>query len=263
MLTTVGRWISPILRTHTSKQESTFVAKTAWIAGALVPVAVLLMACAGASPAGQVPDTAAGGETTNDGAGEVLPLAGDFDLRPILSVEELVSRSDVIAVVTPLETLEEYWPADGYGNLVASRFRLRLDKVLKGSAAEGDSIVAHTPGGTFAASFGSTQSQMPRPGEPVVRRQDFSRPFYQVGKPELVFLERIDGGAGLGEFYFDLGPQARYRIVGDVLRSVDTRVPVDPSQLARRDLRRSFVGQTLSAAEATLRPVIAQRAPKP
>lgn len=222
-------------------------------------LALFGLACGEASPAGPLP---ASQQPQESNTGPILPLAGKFDLVPITSLEELVARSDVIAVVTPVETLSEYWPAAGEGALVASRFRLTIDRVLKGDVAPGESIVAHTPGGTFAASFGATAPQQPVAGQPVERRQDFARPFYQAGRQELVFLERLEDPA-LGTFYFDLGPAARYLVDSGRLLPVDSRAPRDPAAFAPSDIRGQLVGKSLPAAESLLRPVIARRAPKP
>jgi hypothetical protein len=221
----------------------------------------MLGAC-NAEDSGAEPGAQSQQQETATTEAEILPLNVEFLLQPVVSLEDLVARSDVVALVTPVETLPEYWPSDGNGVLVASRFVLRVDKVLQGDLKEGATIVAHTPGGTFAASFGATETQRPNPGDPVVRRQDFSRPFYRIGAQELVFLERLQGEGDLGQFYFDLGPQARYVVRNGELVAADQRVPTDPAQLADGDIRRHFVGKSVAEAERELRPILT-RTPGP
>ncbi|MCC6382144.1 MAG: hypothetical protein IT304_06515 [Dehalococcoidia bacterium] len=183
--------------------------------------------------------------------GDVRELPGVAFLEPHASLAALVADADLIALVTPVRAVGEYWPADGMGVLAATRFELRVDRVLKG-AAQGPTIVAHAPGGTYSLSFPANGPQRGAVGQAGERRMDLARPFYRPGVQELVFLSRLQE-PDLGTYYFDLGPEARYRVENGHLAPADPRLGADAAALAPGDWRAALVGKTPAEAEARVR----------
>lgn len=216
-----------------------------------------LVACdgkeSGDTPAGRMApaDRSAEALAVQASFGDVKELPGHFFLEPHRSLAELAAASDLIAFVTPVREVGEYWPADGQGVLAATRFELRVDRVVKGTV-EGATIVAHAPGGTYAPSFAANSPQRVAAGQAGERRMDFGRPFYRPGVQELVFLSRLQEPE-LGTYYFDLGPEARYRVENGRLAPADPRLGADAAALASGDWRAALVGLTVAEAEARVR----------
>lgn len=215
-----------------------------------------LVACGGEGsndrPAGRTdPGPSAEAFAAEASFGDVKELPGHFFLEPHRSLAELAADSDLIAFVTPVREVGEYWPADGQGVLAATRFELRVDRVVKGTV-EGATIVAHAPGGTYAPSFAANGPQRAAAGQAGERRMDFGRPFYRPGVQELVFLSRLQE-PDLGTYYFDLGPEARYRVENGRLAPADPRLGADAAALAAGDWRATLVGQTVAEAESRVR----------
>ena len=85
------------------------------------------------------------------------------DAKVPLSLEEMATESDIIALVTPQERLQDRW--NSLENMVVARFLVRLDDILKGEVATGALIVAHSPGGEVKPNFQANGSRKPLPGD--------------------------------------------------------------------------------------------------
>ena len=173
------------------------------------------------------------------------PLFGTTaEMQYPVSLDEVVEKSDVVAEITPLRRLPDHW--NDTGTLSVARFELRIERVHKGAVEPGTTIIGHAPGGTVKKDFGANRSQRPETGDQVVEREYGDWPYYQVGRTELVFLA-ASMTEGLGEYYWNLGPGARFTIEDGRLQRV---AHSDASIGVQEGLALSLQGK--SVAEALL-----------
>ena len=179
------------------------------------------------------------------------PVLPTIYREPIRSVEELIAKSDLVAVVSVERKLGEHWPKGQSPEIfVVSRFSLRVEEVLKGDVEPGQLIVGQVPGGTvrtgpMPAHGGSLK---PESGEPAEVVQDPGWPFYRAGTYELVFLEQIVSDDGETVF-IDVGPPARYRIDGDRLIAVAAEsMGIPQAEIPPESVMGQFAGSTLAEA---------------
>lgn len=153
-----------------------------------------------------------------------LPMSSMLVEQPA-SFEQLVAESPAIVLVTAMERIEDYWPPTDPQLTVLAQFRLRVDRVLKGSIVEGEHIVVRLPGGT-SAMWGDPNpggSFKPVPGEETQEIEYADFPFFRKGTQELIFLSSLDEGAtAYGATAF-----GRYRLVKGRLAPVVDEVHHD------------------------------------
>ena len=180
-----------------------------------------------------------------------MPRA-EVDREQVSSFDELVDRADIIAEVTASGPVGAYW--DSQELLVATRFALEIQDVLKGDVKPGDSILAHVPGGEVRATSEAHGSRKPVQGGDVVLSEDTVSPFYLEGRKELVFLEFVGELPGIGPIYFDLGWGSRYRVDGGSLFVAEPKAgnPGEPPVFAD-DWRGVLHGRPLAEAKAQIR----------
>ena len=185
-----------------------------------------------------------------------VPLS-EVDREQVAGFAELVHRADIIAEVTPSGPVGTYW--DSSGLLVATRFSLEIQDVLKGDVKAGDSVLAHVPGGEVRATTDAHGSRKPSQGDQVILTEDVVSPFYVQGRNELVFLEFVGELPGIGPIYFDLGWGSRYRADGQFLSVAEGPTTGRPADQPRpdQDWRAALHGRPLSEAKAEIRREVA------
>jgi hypothetical protein len=124
----------------------------------------------------------------------------------------MVEQADIIAIVTPEAKDGEQW--DRLEIMVASRYRLKVVRTIKGDLDEGDVIFANAFGGDTRATFAAHGPRKPSVGEPTVSEEDVESPWYVPGRTELVFLSDVGVVEGVGQVYFDLALGSRYVVDG-------------------------------------------------
>jgi hypothetical protein len=182
-----------------------------------------------------------------------VSTGGFTDGRLISSLSQLVNESDVVASVSYVERLADYWPGGDTLNTVFSRYRLRVDDVIAGDAAAGGELVVYVQGGV-KAKWGDPTSQggfKPRPGEETVDAELPYWPRFKEGRQELVFLAARPI-RGTGEVVLFAPGDGRYRVVNGKVVSLYVDVPKDPNQLAPGDYRREIIGTTVDELRAKI-----------
>jgi hypothetical protein len=185
-------------------------------------------------------------------AGNVPGIPYDGSSRPIKSFEELVHLSDIIAIVMPESKVGEEWSRYGIG--VASVFRLRMIRVMKGDVMAGDTVLAYAPGGVVRATWPANSSRKPSPGDTTVTEEFPDHPFYNVGEAELVFLWASDDDVftSFGRVY-GAPEYGRYTLANERLVSILAKVPSDPTRFQSGSFLAAIIGKSLDELESRVR----------
>lgn len=143
-------------------------------------------------------------------AGELTESRFDWASRGSLS--DLLGDSDVVATVTLVRRLPDYWPPRDPKLDVFARFEVRIDESYRGGRAPEQSIVIQVPGGRMARignPFPGGGGFEPVDGQESVEVEYAELPYFRVGTVELVFLNLV-GSDERGLLVYNVAPDARF-----------------------------------------------------
>ena len=148
-----------------------------------------------------------------------LYLSGFSEVLPPMSLQELISASDLIAIIEPTGERSEVWNA--VGSSVSSRFPAVVKTVLKGPVKPGDEVVLFAPGGRVRETFAALESRKPAEDDARLTEEYVDYPFFREGGRELVFLRlRSPDERGYDAFFYMHGTNGRYQLKDGHLKAI-------------------------------------------